>query len=90
MKGAHILELKRRQISHESLYMIYMQYILFIDTALLLPKNFKALLGKNNGIYGENKVRQSTQTMQVCNQNNSRNNANPRKTKYEHKDVTSE
>ena len=33
MKGAHILELKGRQISRESLYMSYMQFILFRDAA---------------------------------------------------------
>ena len=56
---------------------------------LLLPKNLKELLGKYNGTYGENKVRQSIQTMWVCNQNNSKNNTNSRKTKYKYKDVTS-
>ena len=55
---------------------------------LLLPKNLKELLGKYNGTYGENKVRQSIQTMWVCNQN-SKNNTNSRKTKYKYKDVTS-
>ena len=34
MKGTHILELKGRQISQESLYMSYMQFILFRDAAL--------------------------------------------------------
>ena len=33
MKGAHILELKGRQISRESLYMSCMQFILFRDAA---------------------------------------------------------
>ena len=56
---------------------------------LLLPKNLKELLSKYNGTYGENKIRQSIQTMWVYNQNNSKNDTNSRKTKYKYKDVTS-